>query len=82
MLSTYFVMADTVIGLRTFSRRVGKSTTNIEVAKRLATVHRGYILDQSHKMVGQAFAAHLPLYVGRKVSIASGEDCFNLERYI
>ena len=76
MKPVYFVMADTVVGLRTFSRRVGKSTYNLEVAKRLAVTHRGYILDQSHKMVGQAFAAHLPMYVGRKVSIASGEDCF------
>ena len=76
MKPVYFVMADTVVGLRTFSRRVGKSTLNLEVAKRLAVTHRGYILDQSHKMVGQAFAAHLPMYVGRKVSIASGEDCF------
>jgi len=67
-------MADTTMGLRTFSRRVGKPTLSIDVAKRLATTHRGYVLDQSHNMVAQAFAAHLPFYVGRKVSIASGED--------
>ena len=74
MTPVYFVMADTVMGLRTFSRRVGSVTTNLEVAKRRAKACRGYILDQSHKMVGQAFAAHLPMYVGHKVSIASGED--------
>ena len=70
----YFVMQDTAMGLRVFSRRVGKPTMNLETAKRLAIARKGYILDQSHKMVGQAFAAHLPFYIGKKVNIASGED--------
>ena len=72
----YFVMADTHMGMRTFSRRVGKPTENLEVAKRRAQVHRGYILDYHHKMVGQAYAAHLPFYIGKRVDIGSGEDVF------
>lgn len=79
----YFTMVDHIEDGRTYSRRVGSMTPSFNTARNKAAKKRGYILNEQGHMVGQAFDASLPKYIGRiegsinKLrNIGSGEDCY------
>lgn len=72
----FFTMVNHIENGRHYPRRFGQMTQSFETAKRKAVQRRGYITDESGKMVAQAFDASLPRYIGNIVNIGSGEDCF------
>ena len=72
----FFAMVTHVEGNKHYPRRVGPMTQSFETAKRKAIQRKGYITDESGKMVAQAFDATLPRYIGNLTNIGSGEDCF------
>lgn len=72
----FFTMVNHEVHGKHYPRRFGQMTNSFEVAKRKAVQRKGYITDESGKMVAQAFDASLPRYVGNIINIGSGEDCF------
>ena len=66
-------------------RRIGKPSMSFNTVKAVVAKRKGYIVNESGDMVGQAFDASLPRYVGPVdtgsinnvlKNIGSGEDCF------
>jgi hypothetical protein len=72
----YFTMVDHTEDGKTYSRRSGAMTPSFNVARARAAKKRGYILNEQGHMVGQAFDASLPKYIGSISNIGSGEDCY------
>jgi hypothetical protein len=80
----FFVMTDTVVGKLTYSRRVGAPTQSLFTASKIAIEKRGYILNESRDLMGQAHSPDLPGYIGSinkapvdtRINIGSGEDCY------
>ena len=82
----YFTMVDFIADGKTYSRRAGSMTPSFNVARNKAAKKRGYIVDEQGHMVGQAFDASLPKFIGKVTcergsinklcNIGSGEDCF------
>lgn len=72
----YFTMVDHIEDGKTYSRRSGAMTPSFNAARNRAAKKRGYIVDEQGHMVGQAFDASLPKYIGTINNIGSGEDCY------
>ena len=72
----YFTMVDHIEDGVTYSRRSGAMTPSFNVASSRAAKKRGYIVNEQGHMVGQAFDASLPRYIGSINNISSGEDCY------
>jgi hypothetical protein len=72
----FFVQCDARIQGKTYTIRVGKMTTNWDEAKRKAIKRKGYIVNESRRLVGQAMDAGAPYYVGELKNISSGEDSY------
>jgi len=84
----FFVMVDHVVGKKTYPRRVGQPTQSLFTASKIAIEKRGYILNESRDLMGQAYDHTLPSYIGsinkapvsdnvqQLINIASGEDCY------
>jgi hypothetical protein len=70
----FFVQADSVIDGVTYTRRVGNMTTSFSEAKAKAIKRRGYIVNESRKLIGQAMDETAPLFLGSLRNISSGED--------
>ena len=70
----FFVQKDSVIDGVTYTRRVGEMTQSFNVAKNKAMKRRGYIVNESRKLIGQAMDPYAPLYLGELCNISSGED--------
>ena len=74
----FFVQQDQRIHGKTYTVRIGKMTTSFEEARRKAIKRRGYIVDESRRLIGQAMDAYAPFYIGDKVNIGSGEDVYSM----
>lgn len=81
----FFGMVSHKVDDKTYLRRVGQMSPSFDRVKALVVKKKGYILNESGEMVGQAFDASLPRYVGPVdngtinnvlKNIGSGEDCF------
>lgn len=72
----FFVMRDFVDLGKTFPRRVGSPTCSWSTAKRLALKHRGYIVNESRELMGQAMYPDAPRYLSNVVNVSSGEDVY------
>lgn len=70
----YFVQVDERINGKTYTVRKGKMTTSFEKACRKAIQRRGYIVDETRRLVGQAVDIWAPMWVGNMQNIGSGED--------
>ncbi len=81
----FFGMVSHKVDDKTYPRRVGQMSPSFDRVKALVVKKKGYILNEGGEMVGQAFDASLPRYVGPVdngtinnvlKNIGSGEDCF------
>jgi len=72
----FFVLADQVENGKTYTSRVGRSTLSYDTAKNKAIKSKGFIVNESRKLIGQAMDPTLPLYVGDLRNIGSGEDSY------
>jgi len=81
----YFGMVSQQVGDKNYPRRVGKMSLSFDTVKATVVKKKGYIVNESGDMVGQAFDPSLPRYVGpvdngtintALKNIGSGEDCF------
>jgi hypothetical protein len=72
----FFVMTDKTIDGKTYTIRCGRMTISFDEARRKAVIRKGYIVNESNKIIGQAFDPELPRYIGSLKNIGSGEDCF------
>jgi len=72
----FFVQKDSLIDGKTYTSRVGNMTTSFEEAKRKAIKRKGYIVDESRRLIGQAMDETAPMYLGQLKYVGSGEDCF------
>lgn len=64
---------------KVYQRRVGPASNSFNTVKAVVVKHKGYIQDETGKVIAQAFNKDLPLYIGAeeaRINIGSGEDCF------
>jgi len=85
----YFTMVDHVVDGKTYPRRVGVMTPSFKQASAKAVSRKGYVVDESNHIIGQAMSPFLPKYIGtdmgevkgrsinnRLINISSGEDAY------
>ena len=81
----FFGMVHHKVDDKNYPRRIGQMSMSFEKVKALVVKRKGYIVNESGEMVGQAFDASLPRYVGpvdngsinnMLKNIGSGEDAF------
>lgn len=72
----FFVLADKVEDGKTYTSRVGKSTLSYDTARNKAMKCKGFIVNESRKLIGQAMDPSMPKYVGDLKNIGSGEDSY------
>jgi hypothetical protein len=81
----FFGMVQHRVGDKEYPRRIGQMSPSFEKIKALVVKRKGYIVNESGDMVGQAFDPELPRYVGPVdngtinnvlKNIGSGEDAY------
>jgi hypothetical protein len=69
-------MVDKVIDGNVYTQQVGDMTMSFKTAQKHALANKGYITDETNKIIAQAMEPSFPLFINELKYIGSGEDCF------